>query len=666
MARYGALTSYGQFRYGAGPTNAAQMYRTLQEGVRGAFDVDEGTHVEASNYARARTIASARRYLLACFEQRYPEKATFGLEKLEHDYGLTPAPGDSDAERRQAVALARKIKRGSTREALETALGSFLGDGFVGLFYPDDGGTLQGKLGFERTDLPYRFWTLLDPVAGPGVATVRYAPLGHEDGYTIGEGDRVYVHSNALASYDAVTVTAADPVLGTFTAAFAKAHAEGTPVVTHAPFLLVGWRNVRVGLTSATLAQNKLVRKVRDFLEKTLRVVTTFQLIPGSQTPFQITAVSPPFALAGAGDALVDVAGIDLPFTGILKADGIECVTLWDSDVLVHATIPSFVTAVPGFKVLRVVDGVRLSNAWEWAVNYPVPVLLALDPAFAFFEEVDQPVDVSGSGFAPGSSGRFDAQTATYIPGDATSATLLVPYVITQVAGTKSVRMVNPLPGGGTSNPLDFEIRFRAPSIGGISSTSIFVGRDPGVMTLTCDPDPTFAFYAASVVTVNGVVVASTCPNRSTLLFSFPSSIRNVAGVKEIVVSNPTTGGGGGDSGTIQFEFVQPVLLALDITEVVQYFDGFDVTGILDNVDANFVITYNDVVQPTTPASSTTLIAHVTSAACAVPGTTLVRAKDTISGLSPNALSFTVYEWDPARLGSTLRLWLDGSSLVND
>ncbi len=664
MAHYGALTSYGQLTYGAGPTHAKRLYTAMAK-AQAAFDFEPGTHVEASTYARARCLAAARRYVQSAFEQSDPRKATYGLEKLERDYGMTPAPGDSLDERRAAVLLQRAVQKGPSRPALETALGNFLGAGFIGLTYPETPGPAQGPDGFERPELPHGFWQLDDLVPGATFATVHYSPLS-DHGVKIRPGDRLYVHSNVLASYEEVEVTAVDDVAGTFSAAFSKVHAAGTPVVTHAPFYLVGWRNVRVGLTADVLANNRTTRQVRNYLDKALRAVTTYQIVAGSLVPFTIESVTPGFVVAGSGDAVIDLLGTDLPFTGIIKADGFEIATFWVSDTEMTATVPASVTAVPGFKSLRVVDGVRLSNPYEWAVDYPVPTLDSLTPTFAYLHEGAQLTLGEGSGFAAGTGVRFDSATGGFEYLSPNAANLTIPSVAADLAGTKAVRIVNPGPGGGTSDPVDFEVRFRAPGVASLSSYSTFVGRDPGAITLTADPDPTFAFYAESVVTADGIVCPSTTTSRSTILFTFPTAVRNAAGVKTIMVSNPTLGGGGGDSGTIQFEFVAPQLQALDITEVVQYFDGFDVTGIVYYVDANFEITYNGVPQPTTVVDAYTVVAHVTSAACAVPGTTQVRLRDKISGITSNELTFEVFAWDPSRLGATLRLWVDGSSLVDD
>jgi hypothetical protein len=78
------------------------------------------------------------------------------------------------------------------------------------------------------------------------------------------------------------------------------------------------------------------------------------------------------------------------------------------------------------------------------------------------------------------------------------------------------------------------------------------------------------------------------------------------------------------------------------------------------------VLTFNDVAQPTTYVDPQTKIVNITSAACAVPGTTMVRARDTISGLSTNTIPFVVSPWDPLKIGPALRWWLDGSSLEDD
>lgn len=663
MGSYGAFGAYGQLAYGSEPTEAEKIFDGLQSGSAG-FDTSEGSDMDASNYALAMELGAMLRTLRAGYEQRHPRTATSGLPLLERKYRVPRAPSDTDDDRRKALSMQVRVARGSRREALESALRELLGEGFLGLTYPTESGPVSGMLGFERVDVPHHFWKLLTAVPTTGVALeVEYAALGRDEGARVRVGDRLYVESNNLGAYDAVVATAADPDARTFSAIFRSVHAAGVPVVTHHPYYLTGWRVVRVSVSGAVLANARLLRRVRDFLDKTLKGTTAYTLNQDAITPFSITEIDPPAVAQGVGDVPVTILGVDFPFAAVARVDNAAIVTLWLGSGQLQGTVPAAATAVPGFKTFRVVEGVRLSNAVTWAVNFPVPELEALDPLFAYVGEGGT-IDVEGAGlFAVGTGVRFDVTPGSFVYGTPTEGSIVVPESVSAVAGTKTVRLENPLPGGGTSAPLDFDIRFRAPVALSLSSYTVFVGRDPGTLTIT---GAAGTFYPESVLKVDGVTVTSTTTSNATITFAIPSGVLATPGDKLITVTNPDAGGGGGTSTALEFTVVSPVAIALDITEVFQYFDGFDVTFQCFYVDDLFEVTYNGVPQPTTFVDENTLIAHVTTAACAVPGTTLVRARDTVTGLSSNALTFAVEPWTPNRIGPALRWWLDGTSLVND
>lgn len=390
----------------------------------------------------------------------------------------------------------------------------------------------------------------------------------------------------------------------------------------------------------------------------------------GAKYYFNIISISPTNVNAGAGNTVVQVLANGLnAFDGnsVPYLNGVAAVTYaLINPFRIDVTIPAATIAVPGFVSIRVRDSsapdIRYSNNVYFAVNYPVPTLTS-----AVFDGTL--VTATGTNyFVAGTYGLIDGiymVPFTWI--SSTSGTVPVPPEILNVPGNHQLRIVNPSPGGGQSAQQPFPVRFLEPRIQSMTPIEQFAGRDSGTITLVGDPDTTtYAFYTASTVRVDGVSVPFTLVDETHITFSISPAIMATPGAKSITVSNPTGGGGGGTSNAVTFTSFSPTFDAISISEVPQYFDGFPVTGHVDHIDANFVATFGGVDQPTTILDSQNFVVNILSATMAVPGVTTIRLRDTISSAVTNAQTMTVSSWTPLRLGSTLRYWGDGTSLVDD
>ena len=96
MAHFGPFAPCGLLTFGAQEPTSKAIYDTLIDAQKAAFDVSEGTHVEASCYARALAIASVRASLDHANAQRHPIKAVELLEEHEERFGVVPTPGQRD------------------------------------------------------------------------------------------------------------------------------------------------------------------------------------------------------------------------------------------------------------------------------------------------------------------------------------------------------------------------------------------------------------------------------------------------------------------------------------------------------------------------------------------------------------------------------------------
>jgi hypothetical protein len=107
--------------------------------------------------------------------------------------------------------------------------------------------------------------------------------------------------------------------------------------------------------------------------------------------------------------------------------------------------------------------GGRVSNALPLLISAqvspnPVPVVSSLSPASAATGSVALTVTVTGSGFVAGSTVDWNgtALTSSYV--SATTLTAQVPASDLAAAGSGTITVVNPTPGGGTSNGATFSV----------------------------------------------------------------------------------------------------------------------------------------------------------------------------------------------------------------
>lgn len=107
--------------------------------------------------------------------------------------------------------------------------------------------------------------------------------------------------------------------------------------------------------------------------------------------------------------------------------------------------------------------------------NNPVPVLTSVVPATALTGSPDGTVTLTGSNFIPGSIARIGGANRATTFLNSTTLTMLMLASDKLTAGTRSVTVFNPAPGGGTSSPFTFNVLGRS-----ILGTVTLQGWNPG------------------------------------------------------------------------------------------------------------------------------------------------------------------------------------------
>jgi C1A family cysteine protease len=173
--------------------------------------------------------------------------------------------------------------------------------------------------------------------------------------------------------------------------------------------------------------------------------------------------------------------------------------------------------------------------------NNPVPTLTSISPSSAAAGGSAFTLTVTGTGFVSGvTKVRWNGADRTTNVVSSTQATAAIPATDIATAGTASVTVFNPTPGGGTSTGMTFTVNNPVPAITSLSPASAVAGGPAFTLTVT----GTGFVSGATKVRWNGVdrttnVVSSTQATASILASDIATS-----GTAYVTVFNPTPGGG--------------------------------------------------------------------------------------------------------------------------
>lgn len=381
----------------------------------------------------------------------------------------------------------------------------------------------------------------------------------------------------------------------------------------------------------------------------------------GLTYPVVINNLIPSEIAAGSGNTVVQVYGGVFSGGTVIQVDGVPVTTVYFDAGRVDATIPSAVIAAPGFKTLTAVDGLFTSNNRIFSVNFPVPTISSLSVSSVNLGGGSTFTIATGTGFfATGTSATVEGVSATGSYGSSTLFSVGIPADVTAVAGEKSIAISNPVPGGGTATTT-FKVTYPVPVLGSISPTQLPI--QAPATNLVCTGS---SFYPASTVEIDGVTVASTYDSPTQITAVVPTTVTASGGTKVVRVRNPAvTGTGGGVSATKNLVVAIPTTTGLDSLSRPQYFDGWTLRVSGTNLTATDTVVFDGVDVPTTYVSATTLDAAVPSSSLGEAGVVDVLVR-TVDAYETNAQTFTIGDWTVTDIGSTLRLWLDGFSAVDD
>src|SRR5260370_32633872 len=330
---------------------------------------------------------------------------------------------------------------------------------------------------------------------------------------------------------------------------------------------------------------------------QTLTVFTTAQTLTG---------ISPSSAIAGSGPLTLTATGTNFADTSVVQVNGASRSTAFVSSTQLTATLTAGDLANAGSLSITVTSSGGTSAPLIFTVNNPVPSLASISPSTTFAGGPAFTLTVNGTNFVNGSVVQVNgsSRTTSFVSGTQLSAA--IPASDIASAGTLSITVVNPTPGGGTSAALSLVVNNPPPSLTSISPSTAFAGCP--AFTLTVNGTN---FVNGSVVQVNGSSRNTTFVSGTQLSATIPASDIASAGTLSITVVNPAPGGGTSAHLTFTVNNPVPSVSSVSPNPVVSVLSGYTLTISGSGFVSGSVVQIDVAQYPTTFVISTQLKAQV-------------------------------------------------------
>ena len=343
-----------------------------------------------------------------------------------------------------------------------------------------------------------------------------------------------------------------------------------------------------------------------------------------------MTTISPTSAVAGSGALTLTVNGSNFITGSVVRWNGANRTTTFISANQLQAAITAAdttSTGVANVTVFNTTPGGGTSGIATFSItspaSNPVPVASSLAPNSAAAGSPAFTLTVNGSNFINGSVVRWNgnARTTTFISGIQLTAALTAADVA--AAGSNTVTVFNPAPGGGTSGNLTFTVNTAnnpAPTTTSLAPSSTPAGGP--AFTLSVNGTN---FVASSVVRWSGANRATTYVSPTQLTAAISAGDIATQGTRSVTVFNPTPGGGtsGGQTFTIsapQTSNPVPVLTSTSPTAWPTGGSAFTLTVLGSGFVSSSVVHWNGSARSTTVVSANELRASINPADVAVAG----------------------------------------------
>ena len=276
---------------------------------------------------------------------------------------------------------------------------------------------------------------------------------------------------------------------------------------------------------------------------------TTVGTVINNPTPVTLS-MSPNAALAGSTAFTLTVTGTGFINGSTIKWNAIALTTTFVSATQLTTTVPAVDIVTAGNAAVTVftpAPGGGTSSTLNFTisnviVNNPLPTLINISPNTATAGSSTITLTANGTNFINGSSINWNgtAMATTFI--NTTQLTAVVPASNITVAGSATVTVFSPLPGGGSSNSMAFTITASnnpIPTLTSLSPNNTNAGN--GTFTMTVNGTN---FISSSTIKWNTAALTTTFISATQISAMVPAANITTAGIVSITVFSPLPGGG--------------------------------------------------------------------------------------------------------------------------
>jgi hypothetical protein len=358
-----------------------------------------------------------------------------------------------------------------------------------------------------------------------------------------------------------------------------------------------------------------------------------------------ISSISPSTAVAGSGGFTLTITGTNFVNGSVVRWNGSDRTTGFVSSTVLTATIPASDVATAGTANVTVFNPAPsggTSNTATFTITNPLPTISSISPSTAVAGSGGFTLTITGTNFVNGSVVRWNGSDRLTTFVSSTRLEAAIPASDVATAGTASVTVFNPAPGGGTSNTATFTIQASnpAPTITTISPSTTVAGSGGFTLTITGTN-----FVNGSVVRWNGSDRTTGFVSSTVLTATIPASDVATAGTASVTVFNPAPGGGTSNTAPFTITNPAPTITTISPATAVAGSGGFTLTITGTNFVNSAKVRWNGSDRPTTFVSSTQLTAAIPASDVATAGTANVTVFNPAPGGGESgAVTFTIQD----------------------
>ena len=339
---------------------------------------------------------------------------------------------------------------------------------------------------------------------------------------------------------------------------------------------------------------------------------------PTTANPLPVlVTVDPDIILVGSGARTLTLHGTGFVPGSQVRWNDADRVTHFQSAEVLTVDLPARdldTTSVSRLAVVNGAPGGGTSGTINVVVGYPVPQITSISPTtMGTAPPPLMSITVTGTGFVPRSVVRFGANEFGISSFTPTQVIADIPSFYVSTPGPRPVRVVNPGPGGGASNAIEFAVAYPVPMLDAAGPDSSFTG---AAVTLTLTGT---GFGPGSRVRWNDQDRPTTFVSTSRLTADIPSSDVGSPTVATLSVSNPTPGGG--TSNGLAYRVVEqaPVITSLNPGFVAAGSGATTIAITGTNFRTGATAQWNGAPRSATLASGTSMTIALTAADVATP-----------------------------------------------